>query len=61
MSPRLTLQSQYNAPITISPAKSALVIIDMQNFFLSAAMDRPEGEGLAAEQTLLTRGIPACT
>ncbi len=57
--PRLTLQSKYNAPITIAPSKTALVIIDMQNFFLSTAMGRSKGEGHAAEETLLKHGIPA--
>ncbi|KAH8710020.1 Isochorismatase-like protein [Phaeosphaeriaceae sp. PMI808] len=55
----LTLQSKYNAPVTIAPSKTALVIIDMQNFFLSAALGRSKGEGHAAEDNLLKHGIPA--
>lgn len=47
------------APITIDPSKTALVIIDMQNFFLSAAIGRLEGEGHKAETELLKEGIPA--
>lgn len=47
-------------PITIDPAKSALVIIDMQNFFLSPALGRsPESKGLAAQKRLLEYAIPA--
>ena len=47
------------APITIDPSKSALVIIDMQNFFLSTALGCTEGEGHKAEAVLLEEGIPA--
>ncbi|KAH7028820.1 isochorismatase family protein [Microdochium trichocladiopsis] len=56
--PRLTLQTT-RSPVTIAPTKTALVIIDMQNFFLSAAMGRSRGEGHDAEDTLLSKGIPA--
>ncbi|KAG8420914.1 hypothetical protein J3458_002829 [Metarhizium acridum] len=40
--PPVTLKT-INSPVTIFPAKTALVIIDMQNFFLSAAMGRSRG------------------
>ncbi len=41
-------------PITVHPAKSALVIIDMQNFFLSPNLGRPsDSKGLLAQQKLL--------
>lgn len=57
--PKLTLQTT-TAPITIAPAKSALVIIDMQNFFLSPALGRDaSGPGHAACTQLLTHAIPA--
>ena len=56
--PRITLETT-NDPITIAPSKTALIIIDMQNFFLSAAMGRPKGEGHKAEEALLKDGIPA--
>lgn len=56
--PRLTLTTS-NSPVTIAPAKTALIIIDMQNFFLSAAMGRKRGEGHEAERVLLEQGIPA--
>jgi nicotinamidase-related amidase len=57
--PRLTLKTT-TAPITISPTKSALVIIDMQNFFLSPQLGRPiDSKGLKAQQQLLKYAIPA--
>ncbi|EOD46380.1 putative isochorismatase hydrolase protein [Neofusicoccum parvum UCRNP2] len=56
--PRLTIQTS-TAPITISPAKTALVIIDMQNFFLSEAFGRRKGAGHAAADKLQQYGIPA--
>ncbi|KIX10149.1 uncharacterized protein Z518_01230 [Rhinocladiella mackenziei CBS 650.93] len=47
-------------PITISPSKSALVIIDMQNFFLSPHLGRPsDSKGLLAQRQLLDHAIPA--
>ncbi|EXJ72138.1 uncharacterized protein A1O5_04642 [Cladophialophora psammophila CBS 110553] len=47
-------------PITIHPPKSALVIIDMQNFFLSPNLGRPrDSKGLVAQQQLLKYAIPA--
>ncbi|KIW71248.1 hypothetical protein PV04_03434 [Phialophora macrospora] len=47
-------------PITIHPPKSALVIIDMQNFFLSPQLGRPkDSKGLLAQQQLLKYAIPA--
>ncbi|KAK5199286.1 hypothetical protein LTR96_003343 [Exophiala xenobiotica] len=47
-------------PITIAPSKSALVIIDMQNFFLSPQLGRPtDSKGMAAQQQLLKHAIPA--
>lgn len=46
-------------PITIDPAKSALVIIDMQNFFLSEAFGRKKGPGHAACDKLEHYAIPA--
>ena len=55
--PRITLQTTYT-PITIAPSKSALVIIDMQNFFLSHSLGR-KGEGHKAEAVLLEQALPA--
>ncbi|OAL48304.1 isochorismatase family protein [Pyrenochaeta sp. DS3sAY3a] len=45
--------------ITIDPSKSALIIIDMQNFFLSEAFGRKKGAGHAACEQLLKHAIPA--
>jgi hypothetical protein len=45
-------------PIQINPARSALVIIDMQNFFLDPAV-RSHDTGLAASKQLLEYAIPA--
>ncbi|KAI0469257.1 isochorismatase family protein [Xylaria cf. heliscus] len=56
--PRMTLKTT-NSDITIAPAKTALVIIDMQNYFLSTALGRARGEGREAEDKLLKVGIPA--
>jgi nicotinamidase-related amidase len=55
----VTLQTT-TTPITISPAQSALIIIDMQNFFLSPSFGRPEvSAGRAASDQLLKHAIPA--
>ena len=57
--PRITLPTT-TAPVTISPSKTALVIIDMQNFFISPQLGRPkDSKGLAAQTQLLTHAIPA--
>lgn len=55
----ITLQTT-TAAITVDPRKSALVIIDMQNFFLSPALGRSaESKGLQAQKQLLEHAIPA--
>ncbi|KAK8194595.1 isochorismatase family protein [Phyllosticta capitalensis] len=56
--PCFTLQTT-TTPITLSPAKTALVIIDMQNFFLSEAFGRGKGPGHAAAEKLMSNAIPA--
>ncbi|KAK3934273.1 Isochorismatase-like protein [Diplogelasinospora grovesii] len=55
---RLTL-STTTAPVTVDPGKTALIVIDMQNFFLSPAMGRARGPGHAAGEVLLSTGFPA--
>lgn len=46
--------------VICSPSKTALVIIDMQNFFLSPHLGRPaDGAGNKAASKLLDVGIPA--
>jgi nicotinamidase-related amidase len=57
--PRLTMPTD-SKPVTIDPAKSALVIIDMQNFFLSPAFGRnTQGAGHQALKQLVDHAIPA--
>ncbi|KAF2788953.1 Isochorismatase hydrolase [Melanomma pulvis-pyrius CBS 109.77] len=56
--PRLTLQTS-KTPVTLAPHKTAIVVIGMQNFFLSSAMGREIGSGHAAEQAILEKCIPA--
>lgn len=46
--------------IAIDPAKSALVVVDMQNYFLSSALGRARGAGHAAADQLTEHAIPAC-
>ncbi|KAJ9618249.1 Phosphatidylinositol 4-kinase pik1alpha (PI4-kinase)(PtdIns-4-kinase) [Taxawa tesnikishii (nom. ined.)] len=54
---RLDLQTT-TTPITVDPDKTALVIIDMQNFFLSEAFGRKRGNGHAALEKLEKYAIP---
>ncbi|KAL5434431.1 hypothetical protein PMIN06_011376 [Paraphaeosphaeria minitans] len=57
--PTVTIQTT-TTPITIDPTKSALVIIDMQNFFLSPALGRTTGgPGHIASDNLIKHAIPA--
>ncbi|GAB7339750.1 hypothetical protein MBLNU457_6312t1 [Dothideomycetes sp. NU457] len=58
ITPRLTL-STSTSPITLDPAKTALVVVDMQNFFLSPAFGRGPGPGHSAASQLQTHAIPA--
>ena len=52
--------STTTTPTVISPSKTALVIIDMQNFFLSTCLGRPaDGAGNNAKRGLLDTAIPA--
>ena len=57
--PRVTIQTK-TSPVTIDPAKSALVVIDMQNYFLSPALGRARGAGHEALDQLVQHAIPAC-
>ena len=56
--PRVTIETT-TSPIMVDPAKTALVIIDMQNFFLSPAFGRGKGAGHAACDQLVQHAIPA--
>ena len=59
ISPRVTIETK-TSPITVDPAKSALVIVDMQNYFLSEALGRAKGAGHKALDHLVEYAIPAC-
>ncbi|KAK4502764.1 hypothetical protein PRZ48_006190 [Zasmidium cellare] len=59
ITPRVKIQTTTK-PITIDPAKSALIIIDMQNYFLHPAFGRTKGAGHAALEQLVENAIPGC-
>ena len=58
VSPRFTVETTTR-PIVINPSKSALLVIDMQNFFLSSAFGRAKGSGHDACDQLASHAIPA--
>ena len=59
ISPRVKFDTTA-AQVTVDPKKTALVIIDMQNFFLSPQLGRPkDSKGLKAGDKLLRFAIPA--
>ncbi|KAG7005489.1 isochorismatase domain-containing protein [Physcia stellaris] len=58
--PRIPLEAT-NACVAIDPAKTALVVVDLQNYFLSPAIGRPpDSMGMKAVDKLLHYAIPAC-
>ena len=58
--PRLPLRTTTNTA-TIDPAKTALIVVDLQNYFLSPALGRPsKGVAMKAVDKLLKYAIPAC-
>lgn len=58
--PRIPLETR-SAPVTIDPKKTALVVIDLQNYFLSPALGRPaDAIGMKVVDKLLQVAIPAC-
>ena len=47
--------------VTIDPVKTALVVVDMQNYFLSPCLGRPsDAVGMEVVDKLLNSAIPAC-
>jgi hypothetical protein len=58
VSPQFQL-STSTAPIIVAPEKGALVIIDMQNYFLSDGMNNPRRPAHDAKDLLLSDAIPA--
>lgn len=59
ITPRVSVSTQ-TSPIILDPAKSALIVIDMQNYFLSSALGRAKGAGHAACDQLVRHAVPAC-
>ena len=58
--PRIPLNTT-TADVAIDPAKTALVIVDLQNYFLSPSLGRPtDAIGLRIVENLLEHAIPAC-
>lgn len=58
--PRLSLETTTGCA-TIDPAKTALVVVDLQNYFFSPLLGRPaDSIGLKVVDALLEHGIPAC-
>lgn len=58
--PRIPLRTSQ-ADIAVDPAKTALVVVDLQNYFLSPLLGRPkEGIGMDLVDRLLKQAIPAC-
>lgn len=58
VSPRVKMETR-TTPIIVDPAKSALVVIDMQNYFLSPALGRARGAGHEALDQLVEHAVPA--
>jgi len=59
LSPSVTF-STTTAQVTVDPQTTALVVIDMQNFFISPQLGRPkDSKGLKASAKLLKYAIPA--
>jgi nicotinamidase-related amidase len=59
MKPHLKVKVSTGAYINTSIPRSALVIIDMQNYFLSSALGRSRGSGHVACDNLIQYAIPA--
>jgi hypothetical protein len=58
--PRIPLETT-KARIAIDPAKTALIVVDLQNYFLSPSLGRPsEGVAMKVVDELLKYTIPAC-
>lgn len=58
--PRIPLEA-INGCVAIDPAKTALVVVDLQNFYLSPAIGHPrDSAALKVVDKLLQYAIPAC-
>lgn len=58
--PRIPLNTTASC-VAIDPTKTALVVVDLQNYFLSPSLGRPsEAVGMKVVDKLLKYAIPAC-
>ncbi|KAL5322051.1 hypothetical protein ACEPPN_010019 [Leptodophora sp. 'Broadleaf-Isolate-01'] len=58
--PRISLNTTTER-VAIDPSKTALVVVDLQNYFLSTSLGRPsDAAGLKVVDRLLKHAIPAC-
>lgn len=58
--PRISLETT-TGNVVVDPEKTALVVVDLQNYFLSPALGRPtDAVGLQVVDRLLESTIPAC-
>jgi hypothetical protein len=58
--PRISLETTTDC-VAIDPTKTALVVVDLQNYFLSPSLGRPtSGVGMKVVDQLLKVAIPAC-
>ena len=58
--PRVPLETT-TARVVINPARTALVVVDLQNYFLSPSLGRPrDAAALKAIDQLVRYAIPAC-
>ncbi|KAI0869428.1 Isochorismatase-like protein [Hypoxylon argillaceum] len=58
--PRIPLKTK-SGPVAIDPSKTALVIIDLQNYFVAPELGRPSDSlGMQVINKLLKHAIPSC-
>lgn len=58
--PRISLKTTTD-PVAIDPSKTALVVIDLENYFLSPALGRPkDAPSMEVVKKLVQSTIPAC-
>lgn len=58
--PRISLKTTTD-PVAIDPSKTGLVVIDLENYFLSPALGRPkDAVGMEVVKKLVQSTIPAC-
>lgn len=58
--PRVCVETTTE-PVTFDPTKTALMVVDLQHYFLSPHLGRPSNSlGLNLVDTLLEKALPAC-